>query len=45
MRKNDLQRDKAFRQRLAKKLEVEQPPESYFQAVQNAFASLPDELP
>lgn len=45
MRKNDLQRDKAFRQRLAKKLEVEQPPESYFQAVQDAFASLPDELP
>lgn len=45
MRKNDLQRDKAFRQRLAQKLEVEQPPESYFQAVQNAFASLPDELP
>lgn len=45
MRKNDLQRDKAFRQRLAKKLEVEQPPESYFQAVQSAFASLPDELP
>ena len=35
MRKNDLQRDKAFRQRLAQKLEVEQPPESYFQAVQN----------
>ena len=27
MRKNDLQRDKAFRQRLAQKLEVEQPPE------------------
>ena len=45
MRKNDLQRDKAFRQRLAQKLEVEQPPESYFQAVQSAFASLPDELP
>ena len=45
MRKNDLQRDKAFRQRLAQKLEVEQPPESYFQAVQDAFASLPDELP
>ncbi|MFR6279276.1 MAG: hypothetical protein ACLULM_10535, partial [Acutalibacter sp.] len=45
MRQNDLQRDKAFRQRLAQKLEVEQPPESYFQAVQDAFASLPDELP
>ena len=45
MRKNDLQRDKAFRQRLAQKLEVEQPPESYFQAVQSALASLPDELP
>ena len=45
MRKNDLQRDKDFRQRLAQKLEVEQPPESYFQAVQSAFASLPDELP
>ena len=45
MRKNDLQRDKAFRQRLAQKLEVEQPPESYFQAVQSAFAPLPDELP
>lgn len=45
MRKNDLQRDKAFRQRLAQKLEVEQPPKSYFQAVQSAFASLPDELP
>lgn len=45
MKNDDLRRDKRFQKRLAQKLQVDKPPESYFQAVQNAFDSLPDELP
>lgn len=45
MGKNDLKRDKRFKRHLAQQLQVEQPPQSYLQAVQDAFDSLPDELP
>ena len=45
MGKNDLKRDKRFKRHLAQQLQVEQPPKSYLQAVQDAFDSLPDELP
>ena len=45
MRKNDLKRDKGIKKRLEREFQVERPPESYFQAVQDAFDSLPDELP
>lgn len=45
MKKDDLRRTKRFKKHLAQQLQVEQPPESYFQAVQNAFDNLPDELP
>lgn len=45
MKNDDLRRDKRFQKRLAQKLQVDKPPESYFQAVQNAFDNLPDELP
>lgn len=45
MKNDDLKRDKRFQKQLAKKLDVDQPPESYFRAVQNAFDNLPDELP
>lgn len=45
MGKNDLKRDKRFKRHLAQQFQVEQPPQSYLQAVQDAFDSLPDELP
>ena len=45
MRKNDLKRDKGIKKRLEREFQVDRPPESYFQAVQDAFDSLPDELP
>ena len=45
MGKNDLKRDKRFKRHLAQQLQVEQPPQTYLQAVQDAFDSLPDELP
>lgn len=38
-------RDREWKERLARQLQVDEPPQGYFQAVQNAFDSLPEELP
>ena len=35
MEKNDLKRDKRFKRHLAQQFQVEQPPQSYLQAVQD----------
>ena len=45
MGKNDLKRDKRFRKHLEQEFQVDTPPASYFQAVQDALDQLPDELP
>lgn len=45
MEKNDLKREKRFQKHLEREFQVDAPPASYFQAVQDALDSLPDELP
>ena len=45
MGKNDLKREKRFQKHLEREFQVDAPPASYFQAVQDALDSLPDELP
>ncbi|MGI6255875.1 MAG: hypothetical protein ACOYJZ_09650 [Acutalibacter sp.] len=45
MPENNLRRDKQLKKQLEREYQVERPPESYFQAVQSALDSLPDELP
>ena len=45
MAKNNLNRENRLKQHLEREFQVDRPPESYFQAVQNALDSLPDELP
>ena len=45
MGKNDLKREKRFQKHLEREFQVDAPPASYFQAVQDALESLPDELP
>ena len=45
MGKNDLKREKRFQKHLEREFQVDTPPASYFQAVQDALDSLPDELP
>lgn len=45
MEKNDLKREKRFQKHLEREFQVDTPPASYFQAVQDALDSLPDELP
>lgn len=45
MARNNLHRENRLKQQLEREFQVDRPPESYFQAVQSALDSLPDELP
>lgn len=45
MARNNLHRENRLKQQLEREFQVDCPPESYFQAVQSALDSLPDELP
>ena len=45
MARNNLHRENRLKQQLEREFQMDRPPESYFQAVQSALDSLPDELP
>lgn len=45
MKRNELKRDKKFQKKLAREYGVSRPPESFYQAVEQAFDRLPEELP